>query len=461
MVIGDVGSGKTIVAFTIALMYLLGLDKLQEVEKMTDAEKIEGLESEFDRQVKPLLEPLPQAALLAPTEVLAFQHYQKLEDLRRHQPELLHSLQTVYFSGKQIYWQGERYTPKQFEKAFAKFLQDPSAIFSQADNEPQPTLRFFWVGTHALLYKNFLRPDLVLVDEQHRFGVSQRQQMTTQLRVEGGRQIASHFISFTATPIPRSLALTIYRDLKPHFLKRLSDRKQITTKIYALEKLEEEVVSEMQAHLEKGRKIYVICPKIEEEDKSDQNLWSVYQVQRFIDKHFPEQSLLVHGKLKSKKERLKEFRDSTEKNILISTTVVEVGVDVSQASLMVIFNSERFGLSALHQIRGRIGRNSFEDNTCLLLTEKEYLRSRRLRFLTQFQDGFQIAQKDMELRGRGDLLGRKQSGEDGLESLLSLDAGTYNRLQEMVDGLDWGNLEQSLPRLQKYVEQQSQEVWGE
>ena len=509
IVIGDVGSGKTIVAFFIALGFLHGLS-FQQKEKIISAKtsplgELEGaspllreaggvsvpplkgvrgmsessplggsgggsLETESGGVFPPLERGLggvssllgesggvsvspyfPQVAMLAPTEVLAFQHFQKLLELKEKNSELLESIQCLFLSGKQLYFNQEKLTPKKFEKAF----------FKSQENQ---TNKYFFVGTQALLFRDYIFPDMVLVDEQHRFGVKQRAKLVKKWNDLGIQtQISPHFISFTATPIPRTLALTFYRDLKPQFLQTLKSRNPIKTKILLENNLEIELIPKIQLELNKGRKIYIICPKIEDkEEAKEDDLWSTTKAKKFFQKHFKDQILVVHGKLAEKKDLLKDFKQSQQKNILISTTVIEVGVDVEKASLIAILNSERFGLAALHQIRGRVGRNDFEENFCYLVVKKEYQFSQRLRQLVASNDGFRIAEKDLELRGSGDFLGKEQSGyQNELDQLLGLNPDLYYKIQELVDNLDFSNLDKNLPRLAKYIEKNKGEVWGE
>jgi ATP-dependent DNA helicase RecG len=411
IVIGDVGSGKTIVAFLIALNYLKTLQ--------------EG-----------------SVALLAPTEVLAFQHYLKLWDyVSLWNEDFLSEVDFVYLSNKNTFLNGEKLTKKALENTTLKKFR-------------------FYIGTHALLFKPELNPSFVLVDEQHRFGVDQRQKLTKNNHGED-QKLAPHFVSFTATPIPRTLALTVFQSLKPHFLETLESRKTILTKIGTFDEFENRIVPAIKAELSKKRKIYIICAKVEDKEEAD-DIWSTTKATQYLERFFPSQILTVHGKLTNKKDILQEFKDSADRNILVATTVVEVGVDVSEASLVVILNAERFGLSALHQIRGRVGRNSYDDNQCLMVTQKEYVRSRRLKYLCEYQDGFKIAEKDLELRGGGDVIGKAQSGfDDDVNSLLGLNPELYFEITSLVDNLDIKPLDKNLQRLQNYLEKESAKVWEE
>ncbi len=413
IVIGDVGSGKTVVAFLTALSYLQGLS-------------VTG-----------------QACLLAPTEVLAYQHYSSLEKLIAEFGAKgldFQWLNRVFLTAKNIYLNGQKLTKKKLAQVLT-----------------QTNRKIFWIGTHALLHHEHIVPDLVMVDEQHRFGVEQRSKLSRKNTLT-----SPHFISFTATPIPRTLALTFYDTLKPIFLQRLTNRSPIVTNLATFAELETVVVAKIRAHLDKGRKVYVVCAKVQEDlPEEDEEVWSVYQTSKLLQSFFPNQVMLVHGKLSEKKDILSEFKESLDKNILVATTVIEVGVDVPQASLMVILNAERFGLAALHQIRGRVGRNDFPDNECCLVTYPKYKRSRRLQYVCQTQDGFALAEKDLELRGVGELLGTLQSGfGDEIDKLIGLNPDLYRRISQEVAKIDFTDLE-NLPRLQKYLHQKASQVWKE
>lgn len=437
IVIGDVGSGKTIVAFTLALTFLKGLQ-------------------------------YGEVAMIAPTEVLAYQHYLKLMELTESQPKLFSDqgfqVTCIYLAGKAAYIDGEKYTTAKFTKKIEVLISAPNknsekGSENNTEKNSNPRHKFFWIGTHALLFNVNINPDLVMVDEQHRFGVRQRAKLAKkQLETQ------PHFVSFTATPIPRTLALTVYDSLKPHFLETLASRNPIATSILAFEKMESEIIPKIRETLAQSQKVYVICPAVEEsEDKDNQKtLWSVAKASKLLKKHFSEQVLSVHGKLPDKKDILGEFKSSATKNILVATTVVEVGVDVAEATLAIILNAERFGLSALHQIRGRVGRNTYPHNFCILVTEKEYTYSKRLRYLCQYNDGFALAEKDLELRGSGDLIGSSQSGfGDDIDSIIGLNPNLYVQISNLVKSIDDQQLETELPRLKAYIEREKERVWEE
>jgi ATP-dependent DNA helicase RecG len=415
IVIGDVGSGKTLVAFISAITYLNGLER-------------------------------SEAVILAPTEVLAYQHYLKLLELKTEEKNLIPWLDCIFLSGKGNYINGEKLPPAKFKVKFESIM-----------NQPNP--KVFWVGTHAVLFNEMITPDLVMVDEQHRFGVRQREKLSKQQL-----DLSPHFISFTATPIPRTLALTVYDTLEPIFVEILQSRNPIQTSINTFDKLETDVMAQIKSQLDIGRKVYVICTAVEQaEDSEDKkSLWSVTKTTKLMQKYFGDLVMSVHGKMADKKDILSEFKSSETKNILVATTVVEVGVDVSEATLVVILNAERFGLSALHQIRGRVGRNNYENNYCILVTYKEFSFGKRLKFLCQHNDGFVLAQKDLEIRGAGDVIGSMQSGfGNEIDQLIGLNPDLYTQIKNIVKSIDLVSLDNDLPRLSKYLASEKAKVWEE
>lgn len=414
IVIGDVGSGKTIVAFFIALGYLKNI-------------------------------PGGNVALMAPTEVLALQHYHNLQDLIQKAGQDLNWVNLVFQTNKNKFINDQKATKKEL----SNYIQNSSL-------EQKQTI---WIGTQALLFQEEILYNLVLIDEQHRFGVKQRQKLS---KTENN-PIEAHYISFSATPIPRSLALTTYKYLKPHFLERLPGRNKITTEINFFENFNGQIRQIIQNHLDLNQKVYIICSKIEDkDDESQAHICSLKKAFELVEKMFPNKVLAIHGKDKDKQNILTEFRDNPEKQILVSTSVVEVGVDVKQASLMLILNAEMFGLAALHQLRGRIGRNNFENNVCILVTDPEKQWTRRLKYLCQYSDGFVIAQKDLELRGSGQLFGSQQSGFDNeVLDLMGLDESLYAEVDKLVESVDFKDLENQLPRLNQYLKKQLDQSWQE
>ncbi len=339
IIIGDVGSGKTIVSFiAIYANYLAGY----------------------------------QSALLAPTEILAKQHYDNIKNILDIKVELLTSS-----------------TKK----------KDRENIINKLKNNELDCI----IGTHSIINEEieFNNLGLVITDEQHRFGVNQRKNLQNK-----GESVDVLYMS--ATPIPRTYALTIYGDMDISEIKtKPSGRKEVITKLYKESELKD-ALNIMLNEIKKGHQIYVVSPLVEEND--DKNLYDVEKLRDKLNIAFNNMVPIdiLHGKLKNKdkEEIMNNFKDGKTK-ILISTTVIEVGVDVKNATCIVIFNAERFGLSTLHQLRGRVGRNDFI-SYCLLISNYE---KERLNVLTESTDGFYISEKDFELRGSGNLFGTKQSGE--------------------------------------------------
>ncbi|MBM7647168.1 ATP-dependent DNA helicase RecG [Bacillus ectoiniformans] len=262
------------------------------------------------------------------------------------------------------------------------------------------------IGTHALIQDevDFQRLGLVITDEQHRFGVQQR-------RVLREKGESPDVLFMTATPIPRTLAITVFGEMDVSIIDEMpAGRKAIET-YWAKEEMLDRVLGFMEKELVKGRQVYVICPLIEESEKLDvQNALDVHSqlVHYFHSKY---QVGLMHGRLPSEeKDRvMKEFSDN-QLQVLVSTTVVEVGVNVPNATMMVIYDAERFGLSQLHQLRGRVGRGSEQSYCILLANPKTEVGQERMKVMTETNDGFVLSEKDLELRGPGDFFGRKQSG---------------------------------------------------
>lgn len=340
LVIGDVGSGKTIVAFiAIYMNYLASF----------------------------------QSAFLAPTEILAIQHYENIQNIL---PQLNIKLLTS--------------STKKSER---------NKIKKELKNNEIDCI----IGTHSLINDEviFNNLGLVITDEQHRFGVNQRKNLQNK-----GELVDVLYMS--ATPIPRTYALTIYGDMDISEIKtKPSGRKEIITKLYKETELKECLLI-MLNEIKKGHQIYVISPLVEENE--DNNLYDVEKLRDKLNVAFNNKIPIdiLHGKLKSKeKEEIMGKFQRNETKILISTTVIEVGVDVKNATCIVIFNAERFGLSTLHQLRGRVGRNEFI-SYCIMISNYE---KERLNVLTSSTDGFYIAEKDFELRGSGNLFGTKQSGQ--------------------------------------------------
>lgn len=312
------------------------------------------------------------------------------------------------------------------------------------------------VGTHALIQKNLRieKLGLVIIDEQHRFGVEQRAALQKQdagIKNQGGEEkslihesrfLIPHFLSMSATPIPRTLALTVYGDLDLSLLDEMpKTRKPVITRV--VEPREREATYQfIGEEVEKGRQVFVICPRIEPSQKQDIEtaysqksyadpkrllLWEVKAVtqehKRLSEEVFPDFKIaMLHGKIKSKEKDaiMKKFQ-ANEYHILVSTSVVEVGVDIPNATVMMIEGAERFGLAQLHQFRGRVGRGA-EQSYCFLFPTDSSMASRRLQAVVEARNGFELAEKDLEIRGPGDLLGKRQSGisDETLASLSDL-----------------------------------------
>lgn len=339
---GDVGSGKTVVAFTSMYAAFLG-----------------GY----------------QSALMAPTEILATQHFKNLKQLLKDYP-----IEVELLTG-----------------SLSK--KEKQQIYEGLHNG---TIHMV-VGTHALIqdevtYQNL---GLVITDEQHRFGVNQRANLRNK-----GRQ--PDILYMSATPIPRTYALTIYGDMDISTIKeRPKGRMPIKTFVKTNKEMKD-VLNLMLEELKENHQVYVIAPLIEENDAS--SLTTVYELRDKMNLAFGSKYNidLVHGKMKPEAKELvmQEFLQN-KVNILISTTVIEVGVDVPNATMMVIFDANRFGLSTLHQLRGRVGRGS-SASKCVLISDHD---TKRLQIMETVDDGFLISEEDFKLRGHGDLFGTKQSGD--------------------------------------------------
>ena len=344
LILGDVGSGKTIVSFIALYMNMLA-----------------GY----------------QGVLMAPTEILAVQHFNNMVGLFGDKL----NIQLLTSSTKK----GER-----------------NKILQNLKNGETQVL----IGTHSLLNDELVYNNLglVITDEQHRFGVNQRQTLQ-----EKGKDVDVLYMS--ATPIPRTLALTIYGDMDITEIRtKPGGRKKIITKIFKNSELKN-VLEKMLNEIKAGHQIYVVAPLIDDEEDEKMNVSSLKDK---FDVAFNGMvpTGLLHGKMKpnQKDEVMNSFKNGDTK-ILISTTVIEVGVDVKNATMMVIFNAERFGLATLHQLRGRVGRNDMQ-SYCYLISDYD---AERLKVLEQSNDGFYISEQDFKLRGGGDIFGIRQSGEQSFK----------------------------------------------
>lgn len=318
-----------------------------------------------------------QTALMAPTEILAAQHYETLKGFLEPigvKATLLTGSMTVK----------------------AKKL-----VKESVENGEYSVI----VGTHALLQKStvFSRLGLIITDEQHRFGVEQRAMLA-------GKGDNPHKLVMSATPIPRTLALMIYGDLDISVLKELPKGRQPVETYAVTGKLRERAYNYIKQHLDKGRQGYIVCPMIEESDSDLQDVKSY--AKKLSEGAFRDYNVgLLHGKMPSvKKEQIMSDFKEHKIDLLVSTTVVEVGVDVPNATIIVIENSDRFGLSQLHQLRGRVGRGQYK-SSCILITDNVTDEVReRLRVLSKTSDGFKISEEDLKLRGPGDFFGSRQHG---------------------------------------------------
>jgi ATP-dependent DNA helicase RecG len=343
---GDVGSGKTIVAFSAMFA---------------------AMENGY------------QTALMAPTEILAEQH---ARNAKRFFADTGYRVEVLTGSVKSA-------AKQEIKRSLAS--GEINAV----------------IGTHAVIQEDveFDKLGLAVIDEQHRFGVMQRAELQS-------RGYNPDILVMTATPIPRSLAMTVYGDLDVSVIDELPPGRTPIKTVVVGEDKRQGVYKGIAREIDLGRQAYVIYPIIEESMKTDLKA-ATKMYEELRDAIFPEYRVgLLHGRMKSaeKEEIMRQFV-AGDLNILVSTTVVEVGVDVPNASLMVIEHAERFGLSQLHQLRGRVGRGA-EQSFCVLLTgdKKTAVAKERLGIMEETTDGFRIAEKDLEIRGQGDILGTRQSG---------------------------------------------------
>ena len=341
---GDVGSGKTIVSLLSAF---------------------NTINSDF------------QVAMMAPTEILAKQHYELAKKI------LPIDIKIEIITGKTNY--------KNKKEILNKLLDKKIDLI---------------IGTHAIFQKKiaFKKLGLIIIDEQHKFGVNQRKKLSD----KGG--VDCDILLMTATPIPRTLTMTIYGDMDLSIIKeKPSKRKPIQT-YSKLESKIDEVILFIKKQIKLGNQIFWVCPLIEESKKLDHS--SAIKKFEYLKKIFPKQVSLLHGKTEiDEKEKILEKFLNDEFKILVSTTIIEVGIDFPNANVIVIENANKFGLSQLHQLRGRVGRGD-KDSTCILLFKSNLSENakKRINILKSSNDGFFISEEDMKLRGFGDILGFKQSG---------------------------------------------------
>ncbi|MEM9323834.1 MAG: ATP-dependent DNA helicase RecG, partial [Pseudomonadota bacterium] len=379
LVQGDVGAGKTVVAAGAALA-AIGAGH--------------------------------QCALMAPTELLAEQHFRSFE---------------VWFDplGVEVAW----LTGSQ------RAAERREALAAVADGSARMV-----VGTHALFQEQvqFAALGLVIIDEQHRFGVHQR----LSLRDKGAADSIPHQLVMTATPIPRTLAMTAYADLDTSVIDALPPGRTPVTTVVVPEQRRDEVVQRVAAACAEGRQAYWVCPLVEDSEVLDYQ--AAETTAAMLREQLPANTIgLVHGRMKPRdKERAMAAFSRGDSDVLVATTVIEVGVDVPNASLMIIENAERMGLAQLHQLRGRVGRGSAA-SSCVLLYKAPLSRmaKERLAVLRESTDGFVIADKDLELRGPGEVLGTRQAGAMNLRIAdLARDADllptVHATAQTVLDGDD-------------------------
>ena len=338
---GDVGSGKTIIAFLLS--YALYTKNYQ-------------------------------TAFMAPTEILAIQHYENAIKLFKDT-----NLKVELLTGKMT-------------------LKEKKEVYKKIENNEVHLL----IGTHALISDNvsFNNLGLVITDEQHRFGVNQRDSLKN-------KSDNVDVLMMSATPIPRTYALTIYGDTDVSSIKTMpKGRLPVITKLKKTEELKD-VLENIYSALKNNNQAYVIAPMIEESEDTDYT--NVYDLKHKFELAFKNYKVeIMHGKMtKEEKDKVMEDYLDNKIHILISTTVIEVGVDIPNATVIVIFDADRFGLSQLHQLRGRVGRNSLQ-SYCFLISDKD---KERLNIMEEENDGYKISEADFKLRGQGDLFGNRQSGE--------------------------------------------------
>lgn len=388
---GDVGSGKTLVAL---MSMLIALDN--------------GY----------------QACLMAPTEILAIQHYETIKE---------------FLFGLDVHVELLTGSTKK---------SDRDRILPGLANGDVQII----IGTHALLEDTVIFNSLgfAVIDEQHRFGVAQRAKLWVK------SETPPHILVMTATPIPRTLAMTLYGDLEVSVIDELPPGRKPISTTHQFDNKRPYLYAQIKEELSKGRQIYFVYPLIEESEKIDlKNLEQGYEL---ITAEFPEYSVVqVHGKMKpaEKEEQMNKFATG-EAQIMVATTVIEVGVNVPNASVMVIENAERFGLSQLHQLRGRVGRGA-DQSYCILVTSYKLseITRKRIEIMVETNDGFEIAEADLKLRGPGDIEGTQQSGI--ALDLKIADLAKDGQILQLVRGVAAGIIEKDK---QKNLPE-NKEVWEE
>lgn len=409
---GDVGSGKTVVAGLAAYTTVLS-----------------GYQTVF----------------LAPTEILAFQHYETLSKLFANTKVRIGLLtRNNFILNKEI-----------VSKAKKTAIGEKRKIIQSIGNGDMDIV----VGTHALLSEKVLfnKLGLVIVDEQHRFGVAQRKQLRDVKNTDG---TVPHFLSMTATPIPRSLALTLYGDLDISIIRTMPEgRKKILTKLVEPHE-REKAYQFIREQVKQGRQVFVVCPLIEQNQElgiknqaTDDRKSVLSEFEKLSKKVFPELRVgFLHGKLPasggklSKEQVMKDFSEG-KIDLLVSTSVIEVGVNIPNASVMIIEDADRFGLAQLHQFRGRVGRSVYQ-SYCLLFTSSGSAKE-RLKFFSETNDGFMLAEYDLRDRGPGEVYGTEQSGVMQLRLASMRDVELIKKARDLAHGIDFSKY----PSLQEKVKE--------
>jgi ATP-dependent DNA helicase RecG len=394
---GDVGSGKTIVALIPAYNC-----------------SVFGFQSVF----------------LVPTEILAKQHFKNIKEI-------------VEKFGKKvgILTKSQKTSLKEIEEGKIDIV----------------------IGTHALLNEKikFKKLGFVVVDEQHRFGVEQRAKLI-ESQVKNQNNIFPHFLSMTATPIPRTLALTFYGDLDFSILDEMpKGRKKPLTKVFEPKDLKE-VLKLIKEEIMNGGKVFFVCPRIEMKQKGRliSEVRALKEEQKRLLKFFPEFTIkIIHGKMKEKEKIMEEFEEG-KIDILLATNVIEEGIDVQNATLIVIQNAERFGLAQLYQLRGRVGRGE-KEGKCFLITSLPTEKSaKRMEAFLKAENAFQLAEEDLKIRGPGDFLGKRQAGAFKLKVASLTDVDLIQNSREMAkEILKKDPTLKSFPFLKKEVEEISREIY--
>lgn len=392
---GDVGSGKTIVAILAAIIV---------------AEN--GL----------------QASFMAPTEILATQHYLTFKKIFGEYDK---GVALLTASGAKVFY-GE---------GLESDIKKSEVIKKLAKGEIKIA-----IGTHALIQKgvDFKDLALVVIDEQHRFGVKQRQALVGHKK--GNGEVLPHFLSMSATPIPRTLSLTLFGDLDVSIISELpKGRKEIITKVVPPTK-RTDAYAFIRGQVKKGRQVFVICPRIEksEEEEGQQKNWFAVdtktvkeEYEKLSKKIFPDMRVaMLHGRMKAKeKDDIMGAMKKGAIDVLVATSVIEVGVDIPNATIMMIEGSERFGLAQLYQFKGRVGRGEHQ-SFCLLFTDASSDQTKnRLEALVSAKNGFELAEKDLELRGPGEFMGQSQTGLPDLAMRSLQDLKLVKSAREAAEGV--------------------------